>query len=98
MNKRISQGCGLAAAGLIPYFLTSMLSIKYDHQLWMRHTKLGAAGLLAIGGIFNYVCMQDNIFFEQMRVKYFAELSDFAIINFDEETKKMVVQKYRLQT
>lgn len=47
---------------------------------------------------FNIACQQDASFFEQMRRKYFVELTDDKIVNFDDEARNMVVNKFRLAT
>lgn len=62
----------------------------------MKHTKIGTAGLLCVGAIFNIACQNDAQFFESMRKKYFEDLPDDKIVNFDLESKMMVAQKYRL--
>lgn len=82
-NAQISKACALSATGLIPWWLISMLSLKYDHEKFFRQLKISTACLLVAGACFNMVCMEDASFFEKMRVKYFRDLPDEKIINFD---------------
>jgi len=55
-NKRISQLCGVSAAAIIPWWLISMLSLKYDHARWMKQLRISSICLFTMGGVFNYVC------------------------------------------
>jgi hypothetical protein len=56
-NKMLSSVCALSATALIPYFLISMLSLKYDHARWFHHMKIAGAGLMVAGAGFNVSCM-----------------------------------------
>jgi hypothetical protein len=70
--------------------LISLLSLKYDHNLWMRHFKIGAFGLLAVGAAFNISLQNDHSFFLEMRRKYFLNLKDEEIVNFDEQAQAKI--------
>ena len=86
-NGYLSKACGVAAAGLVPWWLISMLSIKYDEAKWSKHWKTATCCLLIVGVGFNYSLQSDASFFGQMRDKYLSELSDDQLCNFDRESQ-----------
>lgn len=83
LNMRMHQAVSASFIVLFPWQIINLLSRRYNPAYYNQQLKLSGAGLfMSFSGMF-FVGMRQSAFFERMRYKYFKQMSDEEIVNFD---------------